>query len=179
MSKQLVVVLAGVTCGGKSTIANNLAELFNNISVLHQDDFYHSEDQLEFIPELNYYTFDVISAYDMDKMIVSINSQPSKNILVLDGILLLEDKRIMKLASLKFFLVMDKDSCKNRRFKRTYLPPEPDGYFDKYAWPEYERHLEIIQKEKDDIIFLNGNDSIDCNMAIVVNHINQQLMNLK
>lgn len=180
MSKQLVVAIAGVTCGGKTTIANNLANMFNNISVLHQDDFYHSIDHLEIIPEFNYHAWDLISAYNMDKMITIVNSQSSKDIIVLDGILLLEDVRVMKLANLKFFVIMDKESCRERRIRRDYLPPEPDGYFDKYAWPEYERHLAIVQKRKEkDIIFLNGNDSVDCNMSIVVNHINQYLMDLK
>lgn len=180
MSRQLFIVIAGVTCGGKTTIANNLTNTFNNISILHQDDFYFSnyKDHLESIPELNYHAWDKISAYDMDKMIASINSQ-SSNILVLEGILLLEDNRILNMADLIFFILMDKNNCLVRRETRTYLPPEPAGYFDKYAWPEYERHLAAIEKEKRNIIFLNGSDNIDFNTTIVINHINRLLLNLK
>lgn len=180
MSRQLIIVIAGVTCGGKTTIANNLINTFNNISILHQDDFYfhNYEDRLESIPELNYYAWDKISAYDMDKMMVSINSQ-SSNILILEGILLLEDTRILNIADLIFFILMDKDSCFVRRQARTYLPPEPAGYFDKYAWPEYERHLAMVRKEKKNIIFLNGSDNIDFNTTIVIDHINRLLLNLK
>lgn len=177
MPKQLVVVIAGVTCGGKTTISNNLVNIFNNISILHQDDFY-LKDNLESIPELSYNHWDKISAYDMDKMIASINTQ-SCNILVLEGILLLDDTRILNLAHLIFFIVLNKDDCFERRKARTYLPPEPNGYFEKYAWPEYERHLAMVNKKKCNIVFLNGLDSINFNMNIVVNHINQYLLQLK
>lgn len=180
MSKRLVIVIAGVTCGGKTTIANNLANTFNNISILHQDDFYYHnyKDHLESIPEFNYHMWDTIKAYDMDKMMAAIESQTS-DILVLEGILLLEDDRILKLADSIFFILLDKDHCFARRKTRTYLPPEPPGYFDKFAWPEYERHLKAIKKERQNIIFLNGSDSIDCNMNIVVHHINQLLLTWK
>lgn len=180
MSKPSIIVIAGVTCGGKTTIANNLTNSFKNISILHQDDFYHSnyEEHLEYIPELNYHVWDKICAYDMDKMLASINSQSSE-VLILEGILLLEDSRVLKLADLIFFIFMDKASCFARRKARTYLPPEPSGYFDKYAWPEYKRHLAMVEKEKRNIIFLNGSDSIDFNTTIVINHINQLLLNLK
>lgn len=180
MSKQLVILIAGVTCGGKTTIAKNLTNTFDNLSILHQDDFYYSNynDHLKSIPELNYHMWDTISAYNMDKMIASINSQTS-NILVLEGILLLDDIRILKLSNLIFFILLDKNTCWKRRQTRTYLPPEPDGYFENYAWPEYEKHLEIIKKIEKNIIFLNGSDSIDVNTSIVVNYIKKQLLHSK
>ncbi|XP_025207976.1 nicotinamide riboside kinase 1, partial [Melanaphis sacchari] len=176
MAKRLVIVIAGVTCGGKTTIANRLVDIFNNISILHQDDFYYTkhEDHLESIPELNYHAWDKISAYNMNEMMIAIDSQTS-NILVLEGILLLDDIRILNLADLIFFTVLDKKNCWDRRVTRTYLPPEPPGYFDKYAWPEYEKHFEKIKK-KSNVIFLNGTDSIDFNTSIIVNHINQLLL---
>ncbi|VVC32306.1 P-loop containing nucleoside triphosphate hydrolase [Cinara cedri] len=179
MSKKLIVVIAGITCGGKTSIANNLPKFFSNISILHQDDFYYTDlNKLESIPELNYYAFDKINAYDMDKMMISINSQIS-DILVLEGILLLDDIRIVKLVDLKFFIVMDKNNSWNRRKARTYLPPEPTDYFNNYVWPEYEKHLAKIEIENQDVIFLNGSNSIDFNTTVVVNHIKQFLLNLK
>lgn len=182
MSKKIVIVIAGVTCGGKTTLANSLKNKFNNISILHQDDFYYDEYELnnseEFIHSLNYSAWDQIKAFDMNKMINSINSQTSK-ILVLEGILLLDDPRILKLADLMFFIINDKACTWERRKVKSYLPPEPDRYFDEYAWPEYEKHLAKIKKEKYDVHFLNGSDSIDFNIAIVVKHINNQLSNLK
>lgn len=178
MVKQLVVVIAGVTCGGKTTIANHLVNTFDDISILHQDDFYYTNEHLESIPELNYHEWDKISAFDMDKMIATIGSQTS-NILVLEGILLLDDIRILNLADVVFFCVLDKEICSVRREARKYLPPEPPGYFDKHAWPEYERHLEMIKKKKTKLIFLNGCDSIDFNISVVVDNINKVVLNLK
>lgn len=176
MSEQLVVVIAGATCGGKSTIANNLSNIFDNISILHQDDFYHTDYKyLESIPELNYHEWDKINAFNMDSMVDSIKSQSSK-FLILEGILLLEDDRISELADLTFFLTMDKNDCWERRKLKSYLPPEPDGYFDKYAWPEYQKHLARVKKEKHNVIFLNGTDSIDFNMNIVVNRMKQLIL---
>ncbi|XP_050421481.1 nicotinamide riboside kinase 1 [Adelges cooleyi] len=177
MSKQLVVVVAGVTCGGKSTIASKLMKMLDNVNVLHQDEFYYPESSkhLEFIPELNYHDYDRISAYDMDRMITAIESNSRSNILVLDGILLLDDVRIINCADLKFFFVMDKESCWSRRKIRTYLPPEPDGYFEKYAWPEYKQHLNRVKETIPDVIFLNGTDSIEHNVAIVINKIKNKI----
>lgn len=178
MSKQLVIVIAGVTCGGKTTVSNNLKSKFNDISVLHQDSFYFPKDLLDEIPELNYQNWDKINSYDMDKMIEAINAQTSK-IVVLEGILLLEDLRILNLADLIFFILLDKDQCFERRVARNYLPPDPPGYFEKYAWPEYDKHLAMIKNVKRDIIFLNGTDSIKSNMDIVLGHINKKLSNHK
>jgi len=180
MTKQINIIIAGVTCSGKTTISHKIVSKIKNVAILHQDDFYYTDykNHLDRLPELDYYLFDKINAYDMDKMMVSINSQ-SANILVLEGILLLEDSRILKLADLIFFMVLDKNTCWERRKARTYLPPEPNGYFDKYAWPEYEKHLSMVKKKNLNIIFLNGSDSIDLNLSIVVNHINQKLLNIK
>lgn len=180
MSKQIVIVIAGVTCGGKTTLANHLKNKFNNISILHQDDFYYKnyKDHLEFISEINYHAWDKINSFDMNKMMVSINSQTS-NILVLEGILLLDDPRILKLADLIFFIINDKVCTWERRKGRTYLPPEPDQYFEKYVWPEYEKHLAMVKKEKYNVQFLNGSDSIDFNLSIIVKRINNQLSILK
>lgn len=180
MSKRSVIVIAGVTCGGKTTITNNLTNTFDNLSILHQDDFYYSnyKDHLKSIPELDYHLWDTINAFDMDKMIATINSQTS-NILVLEGILLLDDIRILKLSDLFIFIILDKETCWKRRQSRTYLPPEPAGYFENYAWPEYERHLEKIKTYKNNIIFLNGSDSINFNTNIVINEIKQLLLHTK
>lgn len=175
MSKKLCVVIAGVTCGGKTTISNNIKNSFSNVSVLHQDDFYYTDlDKLESIPELNYHAWDKITAYDMDRFMISINFQTS-DILVLEGILLLDDVRVIKLANIIFFIVLDQNNCRNRRVLRTYVPPDPTGYFDKYVWPEYEKHLRKIKNGNHSIIFLNGSDSIDFNTTVVVNHIKQLL----
>ena len=37
----------------------------------------------------------------------------------------------------RYFLHLPLEECRQRRSKRNYLPPEPDGYFDKYYWPSY------------------------------------------
>lgn len=176
MSKQLIVVITGVTCGGKTTISENLKNTFDNISILHQDDFYYTdyERNLEKIPELDYHMWDTINAFDMNKMMASIESQVS-NILILEGINLFDDRRILKLADLSFFIVMNKDDCWERRKARKYLPPEPVLYFEKYAWPEYEKYLARIKVKEHNIIFLNGSDSINYNVSIVINHIHKRL----
>lgn len=178
MSKRLVVIITGVTCGGKTTISDHLKNSFDNISILHQDDFYYTDydEHLEKIPELNYHMWDTINAYNMNQMMASIESQTS-NILVLEGINLFDDTRILKLADLSFFIVMNKNDCLERRIARKYLPPEPAEYFEKYAWPEYEKYLaRIKEKEFKNLIFLNGSDSINYNMTIVTDHIHQQLV---
>ncbi|XP_050545850.1 nicotinamide riboside kinase 1 isoform X1 [Daktulosphaira vitifoliae] len=177
MSKRLVVVIAGVTCGGKSSIASKLFNIFDSVSVFHQDEFYYSDydTHLKKIPELNYHNWDEIGAYNMDQMVASVACTSLKNLIILEGILLLDDARIVKFADLKFFIIMDKETCWNRRCKRQYLPPEPDGYFENYAWPQYEKHLTKVKENNSDVIFLNGTDSLEHNVAIVMDIIKNKL----
>ncbi|GJQ84207.1 Nrk1 [Trypoxylus dichotomus] len=71
MSKQwLIIGISGATCGGKTTIANNLNSIFPGSRVLSQDSYFLpvDDDRHVWIPELNHINFDILTSLDMDKM---------------------------------------------------------------------------------------------------------------
>lgn len=84
MESWLVVGISGVTCGGKTTLANSLYKYFNEnrnkeiktgielgrIEILNQDNYFLPEDdpRHKYIDRLNSQNWEIISSLDMDKM---------------------------------------------------------------------------------------------------------------
>lgn len=68
--KWLILGISGATCGGKTTIANKLIEIFTNGRVISQDNYFLpvDDDRHVWIPELNHINFDILTSLDMDKM---------------------------------------------------------------------------------------------------------------
>ena len=74
--KWLVIGVSGVTCGGKTTIANKLNNIFPNAKVVNQDDYFLSmnDPRHTLIKELNHINFDILSSLDMDKMTYDVHA---------------------------------------------------------------------------------------------------------
>lgn len=51
----------------------------------------------------------------------------------------------------KFFFTLNKHVCFERRQRRTYIPPDPEGYFDEVVWPYYLSNKDKMIKIHDDI----------------------------
>ncbi|EFA11386.1 nicotinamide riboside kinase 1 [Tribolium castaneum] len=68
--KILIIGISGVTCGGKTTLANELNQLLPNSKLVSQDDYFLGVDDPRhvWIPELNHINFDILSSLDMEKM---------------------------------------------------------------------------------------------------------------
>ncbi len=59
------IVIAGITCSGKSTLANLIASSFSNVTILREDDYMKD---LRDIPHLrNYYLLDLPRAYETEE----------------------------------------------------------------------------------------------------------------
>lgn len=71
MSSWIVVGLGGVTCGGKTTISNELHKMIPNSVIIHQDDYFHpmGSEVLEYIEEVQHYNWDTVTAIDSERMI--------------------------------------------------------------------------------------------------------------
>ncbi|XP_074111578.1 nicotinamide riboside kinase [Cotesia typhae] len=179
MARWLIVGIGGATCSGKTTLSKQLHEFFKNSRLINQDSYFLPEDDPRHvhIPELNHHNWDILTSLDTSRMyadvlkILSGSNRSSSGVnincldinkkieetrvLVLDGFLIFKDKPIAELCNLKYFLTLTKQQCWERRQKRVYDPPDVPGYFDKVIWPEYERHLEDIKREKK-ICFIDG-----------------------
>ena len=45
--------------------------------------------------------------------------------------------KLKPVFNLSYYLDLNFDECRKRRFRRTYNPPDPPNYFDGHVWPSY------------------------------------------
>jgi molybdopterin synthase catalytic subunit len=80
---------------------------------------------------------------------------------IVEGNMLTELPRILKLFHRVLFITLDRDTCQKRRSTRVYDPPDEPGYFDQVVWPSYQSHLEnALAMARDDarLAFLDGRE---------------------
>lgn len=143
MNKNILILIAGGTGAGKTTVTNEiLEELQENVTVINQDDYYKSYDELSF-EERKKVNYDHPDALDMNLLVLHLKRllkgqsipmprydfikykrksvkevvRPSK-VIILEGIMALEDERIRELASIKIFVESDDDTRFIRRLVR-------------------------------------------------------------
>ena len=129
------------------------------MSVLHQDDFYKDEatlfrENVFYDAELQYHNWELPECFDGQRFRQELQrstkeslascegdststSSSTHDFVVLEGILIFEDPELTSSMRKRYFVDLPYAECRDRRAKRTYLPPEPAGYFDKYYWPSY------------------------------------------
>ncbi len=144
LSKTTIIGVAGGTASGKTTLVRQLQEAFveEEVVTLCHDFYYkaHNELALEERAKLNY---DHPNAFDTDMMIEHIKAlkegktierpvysfsehnrleqtiqvKPAK-VIILDGILILENKELRELMDMKIYVDTDADARLARRLKR-------------------------------------------------------------
>lgn len=77
------------------------------------------------------------------------------NILLIEGFSIFNYAPIDEICHLKFFLTISKETCFERRNKRTYDPPDVPGYFEMCVWPEYIRQLQEVRDKSKNVIYFN------------------------
>lgn len=161
-NRWLIVGIAGVTCGGKTTLAAKIQDKFNQTVVLNQDTYFYLEGSPQHVkvPEMDHTNYDIITSLDMNKMHDDIlklisNSGDCRNILVLEGFCLLNYKPIANMCKLKYEISLTKEECIRRRTARVYDPPDIPGYFEVCVWPEYLKFHEDLKKQTD-IVHIDG-----------------------
>eukprot|EP00092_Neocalanus_flemingeri_P012956 GFUD01013958.1.p1 GENE.GFUD01013958.1~~GFUD01013958.1.p1 ORF type:complete len:227 (-),score=73.14 GFUD01013958.1:2-682(-) len=99
-------------------------------------------------------------------------------IMIVEGIIVLNDPEIFKLCDLKFFIKIEREICWNRRKSRVWDPEgscweESPGYFEDIAWPGYVKCLaELEETGLDGIKFLDSNQTtIQENFTTVISEI--------
>ncbi|PSN29756.1 Nicotinamide riboside kinase 1 [Blattella germanica] len=86
----------------------------------------------------------------------SSKSTPGVNILIIEGFIIFNDKKLADLCQMKYFLTLSKEECWARRSVRTYNPPDVPGYFDVCVWPEYVKHRDQVFKEVSGVNVIDG-----------------------
>lgn len=191
MKKDICIVgIAGGSASGKTTIVNNIKELFqNDIELISHDNYYLANDDktMEERVKLNY---DHPSSFDTDKMIEDVKKLKSgeiiyrpvydytkhtrskevvavypKRVVILEGILILEDPRLRDLMDIKVFVDTDADERLMRRILRDTKERgrTVESVLNQYVTtvkPMHEQFVEPSKKYADIIIPRGGENKI-------------------
>ncbi|XP_073961072.1 nicotinamide riboside kinase 2 [Choristoneura fumiferana] len=167
----LVIGISGVTCGGKTTLANRLVRALTPAYVFHQDQYFFPDDsphhvRCEGLP-VQHNNYDILSALDMKAMYSDVLATMAgedrshgkslerenklevrgKKILIAEGFTVLNYKPFMELCDLRYYFILEYGECAVRRALRVYSPPDVPDYFDKCVWPEHLRYRAEMERD--------------------------------
>jgi len=194
--KPLLIGIAGGTASGKTTIANRIAKaIMGNIIIIKQDNYYHSypEKTLEERAKLN---FDHPHAFDTELLISDLKRlkdnlaveipvfdyithlrsdaktdiQPAK-VIILEGILIFENKDLRDLLDIKIFVDTDADLRILRRMERDIKERARSfaSIIEQYRNTVRPMHLEFVEPSKrfaDIIIPVGAHNDVAIDMII-------------
>lgn len=182
-----VIGIAGGTGSGKTTFTEKLVERFNDdVTVIHHDNYYKCQDELSY-EERCKTNYDHPDSFDTSLMIEHIkqlraggsieepvydytvhNRDKSKTItleprkiLIIDGILIFENKDLCDLMDLKIFVDTDADIRLGRRILRdiTERGRSIESVLTQYETtvkPMHEKYVEPSKKNADIVILEGG-----------------------
>lgn len=190
MDKTYVIGVAGGTASGKTTIVKIIKDYFGeDIELISHDCYYKAHDDMEFCEreKLNY---DHPTSFDTDRMVADVmalkrgetierpvydysnHNRASetvrvcpKKILMLEGILILEDERLRDLMDLKIFVDADADERLMRRITRDMQERgrSVESVLAQYrdtVKPMHEQFIEPFKKYADLIIPRGGKNTV-------------------
>ena len=182
----LIIGIAGPSAGGKTTVANDIVDNFDKdiVTIISFDDYYKDQSHMDM--ETRYKTnYDHPNAFDIDLLLEDIKLlrkgitiskpiydftkhnrsfeveqvKPTK-IIVIEGLFVLLDKRIVDMLDIKLYVETDSDECFIRRLLRDIegRGRTMDQVVDQYLKTVKPMYLEFIKPTKinADIIIPRG-----------------------
>lgn len=201
--KVTVIGIAGGTGSGKTTLAKNIAKHFGNeISMLRHDDYYKRHDDIPladraklnydhpdaFDKELLHKHIDMLKSgqsvdtpiydYTVHNRSEEVRHVPATPVVILEGILVFEDKELLDKMDVKVFVDTDADVRILRRITRDVKQRGRtlDSVVKQYLTtvkPMHEAFVEPSKKHADIIIPEGGKNPVAYNMLIT--EINRRL----
>lgn len=199
MKKVIVIGIAGGSAAGKSAVAGKLKEVFSgDVEIISQDHYYHAHDRLTYDArtKLNY---DHPDAYDMDLLIQHIKAlkngeticRPVYNyvvdnrskeivlihetkIVVVEGIMVLQNKELRDLMDMKIYVDTDADTRLMRRILRDVNERKREleyviNQYQNNVKPMYDQFVEPTKRYAD-IVIPNGADN-EIAMAMLIDKV--------
>jgi uridine kinase len=195
--KPLIIGIAGGTGSGKSTVAHKVADALaaSSVAFIDMDAYYNDYAHLS-MDERRRINWDHPNSFDWELLIAHLKALsagtsidkpqynfvehlrrketvhvPAADVVVIDGILLLSDKRIRDLCDVKVFVDTDADIRLIRRLKRDILERgRPlDEIIDQYLTTVQPMHLEFVEPSKryaDVIVPRGGHNEVAIEMIV-------------
>ena len=199
----LVIGIAGGTGSGKSTLTKQLVNHFGDqITVLKHDDYYKAHDEMTY-EERTHLNYDHPNAFDTDLMLQHLRQlkkgEPINcpiydytvhnrsrnfqviyptNVIIVEGILIFENKDLCKEMDIKIFVDTDADIRIIRRIQRDVIERARslESVISQYMNTVKPMHEEFVEpsKKNADIIVLEGGMNLVA-MDMIKNRIRQHL----
>ncbi|MEE3495024.1 MAG: uridine kinase [Butyrivibrio sp.] len=201
--KICIVGIAGGTASGKTTIVRKIKENFgDDIVVINHDSYYKAHNDLSYEDrsKLNY---DHPDSFDTQMMIEDVKKLKNneevdipvydfsihnradatvhiapKNVIILEGILVLENKELRDLMDIKVFVDTDADERLMRRIRRDMVERARsiESILNQYADTVKPMHEQFIEPSKKyaDIIIPRGGENLT-GISILQQHIKSML----
>ena len=196
MGKVMTIGIAGGTGSGKTTITRRLQQRFaDNVSVIYHDNYYKAHNDMSY-EERSRLNYDCPDAFDTGLMVrdlralrsghsvhcpvydYTVHNRSDKTVLVkpapvviVEGILIFEDKRICDLLDIKIFVDTDADVRILRRIVRDVrdrgrsLESVVDQYLTTVK-PMHEMYVEPSKRNADIIVPEGGHNLVAMDMLI-------------
>nr|XP_033811772.1 nicotinamide riboside kinase 2 isoform X2 [Geotrypetes seraphini] len=166
-----IIGIGGVTNGGKTTLTRRLLKSLPASCVVHQDDFYKPQDQIE-VGEDGFKQWDVITAIDMDSMVNTVKAWLENPVKFArsHGVNVSSNPGETQILIVEGFLLYNNNS-------RNYTIPDPPGLFEGHVWPMYLKHKKEMEDSSVEVVYLDGLKSKDELFNQVYEEIQNKLLN--
>ena len=206
MSKICIVGIAGGSASGKTTIVNRIREKFgDDIVVISHDSYYKAHNDLTY-DERSRLNYDHPSSFDTELLIEDVKKLKRgeeidipiydyaihnrsdqtvhvvpKPVILLEGILILENKELRDLMDVKVFVDTDADERLMRRIRRDTIERarSVDSVLTQYAQTVKPMHEQFIEPSKKyaDLIIPRGGENLT-GINIFTEHL-QAMLNME
>jgi uridine kinase len=191
MDKSLVIGIAGGTASGKTSVSDAILDYFaktNSVTIIKQDDYYKAQDHLDMAERIKT-NYDHPMAFDNRLMIEQIkqlsngekiqkptydytNHTRAKEteiiepveVIILEGLFVLENEEIRDLLDLKLYVDTDADIRFIRRLKRDTMERNRsmESVINQYLESVRPMHLQFVEPTKRfaDVIIPEGGGNV-------------------
>lgn len=201
MSEKVCIVgIAGGTASGKTTIVRRIKEKFgDDIVVINHDSYYKAHDDLSY-EDRSRLNYDHPASFDTDLMIADVKKLKNneeidmpvydytvhnrsdatvhvvpKKVIIVEGILILENKELRDLMDIKVFVETDADERLMRRIRRDMVERARsiDSILTQYSETVKPMHEQFVEPSKKyaDIIIPRGGENLT-GISILQEHLN-------